>query len=296
LIIRRIWAELPDEVRQEVERRCGRVLVENPATAGRHSEFSATLDTAGAGRVFVKGITIDHPQAGGHRHEVYVNPWLPDVAPRLSWTVEAGGWLMLGFEYLPGRHADLAPGSDDLAMITDAVSVMAEALRSCQATQVPVLAEQWSRLVAWRRLSHDPPTDLHPWSRANLDRFVQWEQRAFQSIRGDSLAHTDLHPLNMIIDESARIVDWAWSRQAAAWVDTGFLVLRLIRSGHSPIDAERWAGGISVWGEASESDRTAFAIGVLGLWEFLQRDQPLPHRPQLTNAARHWAKHRLGLH
>jgi hypothetical protein len=41
-------------------------------------------------------------------------------------------------------------------------------------------------------------------------------------------------------------------------------------------------------------DRTAFAVAVLGIWEFLQRDQPLPHRERLTDAARRWARHRLG--
>jgi hypothetical protein len=293
LIIRRVWAELPDEVRRAVERRCGRVLDVNPATAGRHSEFSATLGTVGGGRVFVKGITMDHPQAGGHRHEMYVNPWLPDVAPRLLWTVEAGGWLMLGFEYLSGRHANLAPGSDDLPMITDAVSAMAEALHPCPARSAPVLAEQWVRFAAWRRLRQNPPADLHPWSRANLDRFVTWERRAVESVQGNGLAHTDLHPLNMIVDRSARVVDWAWSRRAAGWVDTGFLVPRLIQSGHTPGDAEQWAAENPAWSEASETDRTAFAVGVLGLWEFLQRDQPLPHRPRLTDAARRWAEHRL---
>lgn len=109
-MIRRAWAELPTQVRGEVERHTGVVVDESPAPAGRHSEFSSTLRTP-AGRVFVKGITTDNPGVWAHRHEAAVNPRLPAIAPRLLWTVEAAGWLLLGYEHVDGRHADLSPGS-----------------------------------------------------------------------------------------------------------------------------------------------------------------------------------------
>lgn len=290
-MIRRTWNQLPEGVRRDVTRRCGPVLDERPAPAGRHSEFSATL-LLNAGQVFVKGITADHPQATGHRHEAYVNPLLPAVAPRLQWTVETSGWLMLGFEHVSGRHADLSPDSDDLPLVADAVTTMARALTPCPASNAPKLTHQWARLAAWRRLRHNPPPDLHPWSLANLDRFVEWERQAIDTVAGSSLAHTDLHSLNLVVGQSARVVDWAWSRQAAPWLDIGFLVLRLIEAGHTPAEAERWAAGLDAWTEASDTARTAFAVAVLGIWEFLQRDQPLPHRERLTNAARRWARHR----
>lgn len=90
-----------------------------------------------------------------------------------------------------------------------------------------------------------------------------------------------------------RVVDWAWSRASVPWLDAGFLLLRLIEAGHSPAEAEQWAANTEAWVAAAEDDRTAFAVAVLGIWEFLQRDQPLPHRERLTDAARRWAKHRL---
>lgn len=296
-MIRRAWSELPEQVRAGIVSYCGSVLDQSSAPAGRNSEFSATLWVAGGatvpgGRVFVKGITVGQPGVREHRHEANVNPWLPKVAPRLLWTVETTGWLMHGFEHVSGRHADLAPGSGDLPLVAGAVSALAAALSPCP-VDAPVLAEQWTRLLAWRRLRHDPPADLHPWSQANLDRFVEWERPAIEAVDGSSLAHTDLHSLNMLVGRSVRVVDWAWSRKAVPWVDIGFLVLRLIEAGHAPADAERWAHGVAGWCEASEIDRTAFAVAVLGIWEFLQRDQPLPHRERLTNAARSWARHRV---
>ncbi|TDV38663.1 hypothetical protein CLV71_12648 [Actinophytocola oryzae] len=91
-----------------------------------------------------------------------------------------------------------------------------------------------------------------------------------------------------------RVVDWAWSRAAVPWLDAGFSLLRLIDAGHSPDAAERWAEDVETWHGASSDDRTAFAVAVLGIWEFLQRDQPLPHRERLTDAARRWVRWRLG--
>jgi hypothetical protein len=287
-MMRRTWVELPAVVRKEVERYAGVVLNESPAPAGRHSEFSTTLTTS-AGRVFVKGITTDNPGVRAHRHEAAVNPRLPNLAPRLMWTIEDGGWLLLGYEHIEGRHADLSPGSPDLPRLTDALRELA----GRPAGDAPDLAAQWARLAAWRRLRHDPPFDLHPWSRANLDRFVDWERRAVAIIKGDHLAHTDLHSLNLLVGERLRVVDWAWSRASVPWLDAGFLLLRLIEAGHSPAEAEQWAANTEAWVAAAEDDRTAFAVAVLGIWEFLQRDQPLPHRERLTDAARRWAKYRL---
>jgi hypothetical protein len=205
------------------------------------------------------------------------------------WTIEDGGWLLLGYEHIEGRHADLSPGSPDLPRLTDAL----RELTGRPAGDAPDLAAQWARLAAWRRLRHDPPVDLHPWSRANLDRFVDWERRAVAIIKGDHLVHTDLHSLNLLVGERLRVVDWAWSRASVPWLDAGFLLLRLVEAGHSPAEAEQWAANTEAWVAAAEDDRTAFAVAVLGIWEFLQRDQPLPHRERLTDAARRWAKYRL---
>lgn len=181
------------------------------ARAVHRSEFSTTLRTS-VGRVFVKGITTENPGVRAHRHEAAINPRLSGLAPRLLWTVEKAGWLLLGYEYVDGRHTDLSPGSPDLPLLAEALHDLA----GRPAGDAPDLAAHWARLAAWRRLRHDPPADLHPWSRANLDPFVEWERHAM------------------------------------------------------------------------------FAVAVLGIWEFLQRDQPLPHRERLTDAARRWARHRLG--
>lgn len=291
---RSTWEALPAPVRAAIERETGTVVRAEIPSAGRNSDFSATLHTS-EGPVFCKGIADAEGRRGRmHRHEAEINPWLPSaVAPRLRWRAEVDGWLLLGFDHAAGRHADLAPGSPDLPAVARAVTTLAGELTHCP-VPVPRLSEQWGRLAAWRRLARDTPPDLDPWAREQLDQLRDLESDAIEAVDGDSLVHTDLHSLNILVDgERARIVDWAWSRTGAAAVDVAFLVARLVAAGHTPVTAELWARGLPAWRETPAATRTAFAVAIWGIWEFLERDHPLPHRAELTAAARTWARHRL---
>jgi hypothetical protein len=269
-----------------------------PATAGANSDFSATLHVAD-GVIFCKGVMTNSPRARMHRHEALVNPWLPLLAPRLLWRVDTDGWLLLGFEHAAGRHANLSPASPDLPLVADAVTTLAWDLTPCPVADVPRLADQWQRLSAWHRLAQEPPADLDPWTRENLSHLVEWETRAIELVDGDSLAHTDLHSLNILVADRARVIDWAWSRRAAAWVDTAFLIIRLIDAGHTCGEAEQWAHGIPtwdspMWDSVLDTALTAFAVAVTGMWEHRTRQDPKPFRAGLTASARRWAQHRLG--
>jgi Ser/Thr protein kinase RdoA (MazF antagonist) len=227
------------------------------------------------------------------RNEASVAPYLPPVAPRLLWQVEEDDWLFLGFEHVAGRHADLSPGSVDLPLITYAVTEINAALTPCPAVAVRTLAEQWQRLQPWQQLRHEPPDALNPWTRANLDRFTDIGAWATELVAGDSLIHTDLHGQNILIsDDRAHVIDWAWARQGAPWVDAAFMVIRLIAVGSTPENAEQWASSIPAWRPVSDAVRFAFAVGVLGMWEWLEHTDPLPHRTLLTDAVRTWAQHR----
>lgn len=246
-------------------------------------------------RVFVKGNRLSSPHLWMQRNEARVNRFLPTLAPRLLWTVEMAGWLVHGYVHVAGRHATLAPEAPDLQLVADSLTEIHRTLTPCPDDGASNLADQWERLSAWRRLHDDPPTELHPWTRDQLDRFVDLEPQAVAVVQGDSLTHTDLHPLNILIDHTAHMVDWAWSRRAASWVDTAFLVIRLIDAGHSPQDAEDWAATLPPWRDAPDTALSLFAIEVLGIWEHLQHHRPLSHRGRLTDAARTWARHRSAM-
>jgi Ser/Thr protein kinase RdoA (MazF antagonist) len=292
---RRDWTTLPEQVRTAVHREVGEVVRAEEPSAGRNSDLSATLHLARGGRVFCKGVDLSSSRARMHRHEARINPWLPHPpAPQLLWQVEICGWLLLGFEHTEGQHADLSPESPDLPAVADAVSTLDVALQDCRAKGVPTMAAQWDRLRAWRSLRDDPDIDLDPAIIDRLGDLVAWESDAIGHVDGHSLVHTDLHPLNILVrGDAVRIVDWAWSRLGAAWIDPAFLVIRLIAAGHAPDDAERWAERVPSWHAATADARTAFAVAVWGIWEHLQQRHPLPHRSGLTAAVRTWALYRM---
>lgn len=144
------------------------------------------------------------------------------------------------------------------------------------------------------RACHTVPAALDGWSRANLDLLVGWEACGIEAATGNTLLHTDLHQLNIIVvADRARVIDWAWSRIGAGWTDTAYLVVRLIDQGHTPEQAEGWAAGTSAWPEATPEKLTGFAAALLGMWPYLQHTDPQPQRPRLVEAARTWFLHRL---
>lgn len=289
---RRAWNELPTKVRDAIEHQCGPVAEAVSPDAGRNSEVSVLLRAEHGHLVFCKGA-----QQGSrmHEHEARINEVLPECAPRLLWSTDVDGWLVLGFEAVPGEHADLSPNAPDLPKVAEAVQslIAVGPLEAHASLDVPRLAEQWGWLAAWRRLAHDQNAELDHWTRQRLSDFVDLETVAFDRLDGPHLAHTDLHPLNILVADRARIVDWAWSRLAAPWVDPALLVPRLVIAGHTPREAEEWADQFPGWRDLDQETRTAFAVVVLGVWEHMRRTDPSPHREQLTDVARVWVQHRF---
>ncbi|GAA4845297.1 hypothetical protein [Saccharopolyspora rosea] len=288
------WGDLPTAVRVAIESHCGHVVSASSPSAGRNSDLSVTLHLGDGGACFVKGVLADSEQARLHRHERLVGPYLPAEAPRLIWYVDVDGWVINGYDYAEGHHADLSPGSPDLPRVRDAVTALGEELTPCP-VNVPTLADQWGRLAAWRRIRRDGGVQgADSWIRENLDRFVAWEQDGLEALgRGDTLAHTDLHELNILVGSRVQVIDWAWSRRAPAWVDPAVLVVRLLAEGHSPDEAEAWAQGIPALRGASNGTVTAFAVTLLGVWEYVVRHSSGSHRRPLVDAARTWVHHRL---
>ncbi|MEV0593905.1 hypothetical protein [Nonomuraea cavernae] len=54
--------------------------------------------------------------------EWMIAPYVAAVAPRVLWRIEEGGWDLIGFEAVDGRHAVYEPGSPDLHKLTDSLS------------------------------------------------------------------------------------------------------------------------------------------------------------------------------
>ncbi|NKE58513.1 hypothetical protein FXN61_17470 [Lentzea sp. PSKA42] len=265
------WEDLPAEVRDAVARRTGRVSASERVTGGVNSDFTAALDTA-HGRFFCKATSATSRTAWMLRNELTVHPHLPDIAPALHWHVDTGNWLVLGFEHVDGRHPDFSPGSPDVTPTVDAVSDLHAKLTPCPA-KVASFAEHWRQLSAWQRID---PEGVDPWTRQHIDRFREMERQALDLAKGDTLLHTDLHALNVLVSDRLRIVDWAWARKGQPWVDRAFLHLRLMLAGHEPHDDEV---------------PDEFVVAVYGVWLYnAQRGKPRG----LADVAQRWARHRVG--
>ncbi|MFD7307095.1 aminoglycoside phosphotransferase family protein [Promicromonospora sp. NPDC059942] len=295
---RRSWEELPAALRHAVEAEIGTVLRAEAPSAGRNSTFAAFLHTAN-GSVFVKGVPDYERLVTVHEHEIQANAHLRDAvreAPRLLWVVRTEGWLLAGYETVPGEHADLTPGSPDVQAVVDALSQLARRLTPSPAVGVAPLPKRYARLAGWQWLADNHADALDPWEKQHLDQLIQNDADVPAALVGDSLVHADIHELNLLVDDDqVNIIDWAWSRTGPVWVDAALLTVRLIAAGHQPEDAERLVSG--TWGmqhpTATDDAVTVFATTTYGQWRRFAIESPSPHRDAPLRGAQLWARHRL---
>jgi hypothetical protein len=220
------------------------------------------------GRVFVKGLHTDrHPGAVTQRREAAIAPYVGEVSPRLLWQTEIDGWVLLGFEYIEGRHADYAPGSDDLPEVIEVIT----RLGSVRCPDLPELKKPEQRWAAYVS-----------------------EPEQLELLRGNVLLHTDYNPLNILIDSDGRahIIDWAWPTRGAAWIDPACFVYRLMAAGHTPRSAEAWARYTPAWAGASEAAISVFSRANARLWAEIAQDDPDPWKQQMATITHEWAASR----
>lgn len=260
------WDDLPTSTRDAAAARTGPIYSASTSAKGLNSEIAAILDTR-TGRVFVKGLRLDHPRVWTQQREATINPYVAPLAPRSLWTLTEGDWHLLGFEHLDGRHADYTPGSNDLTLVAEAITTLS-AVRAPADAELKQIEQRLAGYV-------DDPADA-------------------ELLRGDTLLHTDWTPDNvLIVDNAARVVDWAWPTRGAAWIDAACWVVWLIAAGHSPADAEQWATKTPAWSTTSVHALDVFATAQQRLWHGIAEDAPeTPWKRSLAQAAHRWATHR----
>ncbi|WP_329182502.1 aminoglycoside phosphotransferase [Streptomyces sp. NBC_01477] len=242
------FEQLPADVRQTVADKTGAVHQAVTAPGGMNSALASVLDTD-SGPVFVKGIPADHPQAGAQRREAAVAAYLPCSCPRLYWHLELGGWSLLGYEVVDGRHADYTPGSPDLHLVE-------AALTELQGITAPADVEIKQAVDRWAQYA--PPGTL-------------------QHFDGDALLHTDFAPDNVLISGGrARLIDWAWPTRGAAWIDPGALALHLMNAGHPAEAAVDFAGRFRSWRDAAPEALAAFGAATASLWREIAEHDDAP--------------------
>ncbi|MFF5582736.1 phosphotransferase family protein [Streptomyces hygroscopicus] len=252
------WHDLPAAALAAVEQHTGPVLEATTAMGGMNSGIAATLRTPAA-TLFVKGIPADHPQARHQAFEAAINPHLPTASPRLLWRVQEGGWDLLGYERIEGRHADYSPGSPDLPLVTRALAELQQT--PCPDLSIKRADQRWSRYT-------DPG--------------------AVGQLAGDTLLHTDFAPDNVLIADRAHIIDWAWPTLGAAWIDPAVLVLRLLDAGHTAPGADAVARQVPSWEAAPRGAVAAFSEANARLWDEIARSDPQPWKKNMARHAHDW--------
>ncbi|WP_234434397.1 aminoglycoside phosphotransferase [Streptomyces sp. NRRL F-5126] len=251
------FEQLPADVRQAVGDKTGAVHQAVTAPGGMNSGIASILETE-SGSVFVKGIPADHPQVAAQRREAAVAPHLPTSCPRLYWHLELDGWSLLGYEVVGGRHADYAPGSPDLPLVEAALTEL-QSVKTPSGIEIKDAVDRWA--------DYAPLGTLHHFD-------------------GDALLHTDFAPDNvLIVDDRARLIDWAWPTRGAAWIDPGALALRLMDAGHPVEAAVAFAGRFPSWRYADPKVLGEFGAATAALWREIAEEDGTPWKLGMAERA-----------
>jgi hypothetical protein len=261
------WDDLPGTLKAAVEARTGPIVVGRAVTAGQNSPLAATIDTRD-GRVFVKGLPSDHRRVITQDREAVTASLVSHISPALLWHFDEVGWNVLGYEYVPGRHADYRPGSPNL----DRLAQLMEALSAIGV-----------------------PADPGPLKRAE-DRWKTYVDEPGDSLifAGPALTHTDWAPDNVLISSTrAWLIDWAWPTLGAAWTDPACWLLRLMAAGgQTPAEAERQAARLPAFLAADPAHIDLFARVNVRMWDEIAQTNGSDWTKKMATAARSWAAFR----
>ncbi|WP_046472448.1 aminoglycoside phosphotransferase family protein [Allosalinactinospora lopnorensis] len=281
------WAHLPEPARTAFEAEFGRVRLTTTTPAGLTVGIASIVETESTA-VFVKAIPARSPAAASYRRELAVAAARPKSAPRLLWVSDAG-WITLVWEYVSGRHVDLARDADEVIAALVATG-------RCPVDLPPVTDEDEKvavLLAAARRTVADPPSDLE-----HIDLYSRAITRVSEDdFAGGALVHADPAISNMIATtDGVRLVDWALAARGPAWLDSALLIAPMIEAGYSPAAAEAWAAQYPAWAHAPPRALDAIAVA-----RFLFLAEKADNGPEWLAEGRRralwshqaWAEHRI---
>lgn len=282
------WNELPETVQATVQHHFGPVEGSEPVTGGQSSDVALVVRGVGGGRAFVKGVQGRSPRMRWLRNEITADDLAPGIAPRVLFHKDVDDWLIVAFEYVAGRAASLAPDSPDLAVVAATV----EKISQLPAAGVRPLAMRWATTDWWSKVAAATPERVKGWDVAELDARAA---ELPELVIGEQLVHTDLHGEQFILGErdQVRVIDWGFPGAGSAWVDTAFVMLRLVEAGHRVEDAEAWAHERTSFAGVSDRALTAFAVYIAGLWTYWAVNAPEPGADDRARLACRYAWSRL---
>jgi hypothetical protein len=235
--------------------------------AGYRADQKAIV-TANRGQFFVKAFEESDP-ATSDPQEVAVYPLLGKVAPPLVAYERSSDWMVLVYAFADGSHCDLRLGSADVPKVVAVVDAVG-------GIELP---EALQRFPA-------------PWKReASTDEVA--------ALGGSSLLHSDLQPENILVAESAVLVDWTAPRSGSPVINLTELVTQLIAAGHTPEAAEAQVVDCEGWPRNAATIDMAAAV-LVRMHRGWEREAPgwaMRYREGswlrgISGAVETWAEHR----
>ena len=301
------WGALPESTRDAIEARLGVPVVGATSRRGGFSPgLASRLRLADGTDVFLKLVqaAVNPSSIDIHRREARIAAALPPVpaCPRLLWSVDAGEWVALAFEYIDAATPPLPWRAPDLDRVLAALVDLSDAL-----TPSPLAVETAGELfgptlMQWRDLAEQPNELARvspPW-RAHLDELVDLERRWPEAGSGDSLLHFDVRADNVLLtDTRVHFVDWPWAAVGARWLDLVAMLPSVAMQG-GPDPESVWRA--HPWSRGVDADAVdAFIAGFAGM---LTRGALMPDPPGLPTLrafqgaqgviARSWLARRRG--
>ena len=236
---------MPRHMRATVEDRLGSPIVRaSSQSAGFSPGVAARLRTEDGQRFFAKAAGPEpNPTAPElHRTEARVTAALPAEAPvpRLHFSHDEGGWIVLIFDDVEGRNPAVPWRSEELDATFEALVALWELLTPSPLPTGTIVgsASDWPVISSnyWRKAAESRPAWLGRWSARHLDALADLEAEAPTAAVGNTLLHLDLRADNVLLTPEDRvlIVDWPHARIGASWVDTVFLAPRVAMQGGPP--------------------------------------------------------------
>ncbi len=285
------WAHLPPQVRDVVEERCGSPVVSAESRlTGVTPGFASVLTCADGSRHFVKAASQQAQRifADAYREEARKLAALPAdaPAPRLLWSEDAAGWVVLGIEHVAARHPVRPWSSADLDRCLATVEQMAGILTPVPAELiVDDFATEFATWPAfWDRLRSAPPAV--PGFATHAAEAAALAAGFAEVTSGSTLVHTDVRDDNLLLSTDGRVLlcDWNWPVAGAAWLDTVFLLIGPRGDG---LDVEAALASSSLTRDVPPAAVDAVLALVTGYFLF-SASQPVPPTSPHMREAQWW--------
>ena len=302
---------MPGRVRSEVERWLGcAVVVAVTQPTGFSPGVAAWLTTDDGRRVFVKAAgpepNADTPKM--HRREISAVTALPGASPvpRLLWSYDEGegGWVVLVFEDVDGRHPIQPWRIDELDRVVAAMEDLSTLLTPSPlpADMIGTAGDEFVR--GWRLLRDERPSRLDSVderSRCHIETLVAIEETVGRALEGDTLLNNDIRADNILLTpERTWFVDWPHASVGPPWLDVvTFAPSVTMQGGPHP---EEVISRHSACRNAESDAITAAVVALAGYFTHQAVQPPPPGLPTVRAfqdaqgvVAREWVAQRTGL-